>query len=83
MKTMTMSCLLHEIRNTSSSKSLVESLVGFTIIPDPEPRPDFASMAPGELLSWIYQNGNHDETHMVFVWLHTHALNIADQKGLK
>ena len=60
----------------------VESLIGTTIIADPEPRPDFASMAPSDLLSWIYQNGKHDETRRIFYWLTTVANDIADRQGL-
>jgi hypothetical protein len=82
-KTMTESFLLHKIQNASSSKALAESLVGTTIIADPEPRPNFASMTSSDLMTWIYQNGDTHETRMVFVWLHTHAANIADRKGLK
>jgi hypothetical protein len=84
-KTMTESCLLHKIQNASSSKALAESLVGTTIIadPEPEPRPDFASMTSSDLMTWIYQNGDTHETRMVYVWLHTHALNIADRKQMK
>jgi hypothetical protein len=82
-KTMTESCLLHKIQNASSSKALAESLVGTTIIADPEPRPDFAKMTSSDLMTWIYQNGDDHEAQIMFVWLHTHALNIADRKGMK
>lgn len=65
----------------SEAKELAASLVGVTIVHDPDPRPDFASMTTVELAEWLASNDPNDwaglKRRMV---LRAHA--IADAKGM-
>ena len=83
-RTMTVSEIMSEYMKPEHDdmSDFLKLVAPITIIADPEPRPDFLSMAPSDLLSWIYQNGDHDETSCTMTYLQVQAGIAARRLGL-
>ena len=84
MKQMTKSEFVTWLQRSISVSEVADELVGVTIVPDPEPRPDFRSMNPRQITDWMTRHGNNEGTISVeqLNQLIAIANDLADQMGL-
>jgi len=87
-KTMTVSELVNGYKEADQTFLWLRSLVGVTIVADPEPRPNFERMSFEDVCRWIHNNASALGDAWSINSLHLYsgirelAEHIADKKGL-